>query len=98
MNKHFGHVNHFSFHGFITSCKLSPPSAATQLVYGLEAKLPLGSALLVSLQQVAAMVVGVVTPALVCPIAQIKTLITGVEATPEQIAPFIAAGIEVIQA
>ena len=42
----------------------SPPSAATQLVYGLEAKLPLGSALLVSLQQVAAMVVGVVTPAL----------------------------------
>ncbi len=42
--------------------------------------------------------IGIVTPALVCPIAQIKTLITGVEATLEQIAPFIAAGIEVIQA
>jgi len=40
----------------------------------------------------------VVKPALVCPIAQIKTLITGVEATPEAIAPFLAAGIEVIQA
>ncbi len=33
-------------------------------LYGLEAKLPLGTALLVSLQQVAAMAVGVVTPAL----------------------------------
>ena len=42
--------------------------------------------------------IGVVKPALVCPIAQIKTLITGVEATPEAIAPFLAAGIEVIQA
>jgi DeoR/GlpR family transcriptional regulator of sugar metabolism len=42
--------------------------------------------------------IGIVKPALVCPIAQIKTLITGVEATPEQIAPFVDAGIEVIQA
>jgi DeoR family transcriptional regulator of aga operon len=42
--------------------------------------------------------IGVVKPALVCPIGQIKTLITGVEAAPEAIAPFIAAGIQVIQA
>lgn len=35
------------------------------LLYGAEDRLPLGSALLVSLQQVAAMVVGVVTPALI---------------------------------
>ena len=35
------------------------------LLYGPEDRLPLGSALLVSLQQVAAMVVGVVTPALI---------------------------------
>jgi DeoR/GlpR family transcriptional regulator of sugar metabolism len=42
--------------------------------------------------------IGVVRPALVAPIGQIKTLITGVEATPRQIAPFVAAGIEVIQA
>jgi len=41
---------------------------------------------------------GVVKPALVCPIRQVKTLITGVEATPQQIAPFVSAGIEVIQA
>ncbi len=34
------------------------------MVYGLEDKLPLGTALLVSLQQVSAMVVGVITPAL----------------------------------
>jgi len=36
----------------------------TSLVYGLEDRLPLGSAVLVSLQQVSAMVVGVITPAL----------------------------------
>jgi DeoR family transcriptional regulator of aga operon len=41
---------------------------------------------------------GEVKPALVCPIKQIKTLITGVEATAEALAPFRAAGIEVIQA
>jgi NCS2 family nucleobase:cation symporter-2/xanthine permease XanP len=34
------------------------------MVYGLEDRLPLGTALLVSLQQVSAMVVGVITPAL----------------------------------
>jgi xanthine permease XanP len=38
--------------------------ASGVLVYGLEARLPLGTALLVSLQQVSAMVVGVITPAL----------------------------------
>jgi xanthine permease XanP len=37
----------------------------TTLVYGLEDELPLGPALLVSSQQVASMVVGVVTPALI---------------------------------
>jgi DeoR family transcriptional regulator of aga operon len=42
--------------------------------------------------------IGIVKPALICPIGQVKTLITGVEATPEQIAPFVATGIEVIQA
>ncbi|HZZ19145.1 MAG TPA: solute carrier family 23 protein [Opitutaceae bacterium] len=44
-----------------------PPSVgnASLLLYGPEEHLPLGSAVLVSLQQVAAMVVGVVTPALI---------------------------------
>ena len=42
--------------------------------------------------------IGVVKPALVCPIGQIKTLITGVEASAEAIAPFKAAGIQVVQA
>jgi xanthine permease XanP len=42
---------------------LSSPSRT--LIYGLEDRLPLGTALLVSLQQVAAMVVGVITPALI---------------------------------
>jgi len=42
----------------------APPASASNLVYGLEARLPLGPAILVSLQQVTAMVVGVVTPAL----------------------------------
>ena len=41
---------------------------------------------------------GEIKPALVCPIKQIKTLVTGVEATAEALAPFRAAGIEVIQA
>jgi DeoR family transcriptional regulator of aga operon len=41
---------------------------------------------------------GEVKPALICPIRQIQTLITGVEATEEALAPFRAAGIEVIQA
>ena len=46
--------------------ELNPPRAAPRpaLLYGPEDRLPLGPALLVSLQQVAAMVVGVVTPAL----------------------------------
>jgi len=45
----------------------TPPKAgsASLLLYGPEEHLPLGSAVLVSLQQVAAMVVGVVTPALI---------------------------------
>ena len=38
-----------------------PPNG---LVYGLEDRMPPGAALLVSLQQVSAMVVGVITPAL----------------------------------
>jgi DeoR family transcriptional regulator of aga operon len=42
--------------------------------------------------------IGVVKPALVCPIGHIRTLVTGAEASPEAIAPFHAAGIEVIQA
>ena len=42
--------------------------------------------------------IGVVKPALVCPLGQIKTLITGVEASAEAIAPFKAAGILVVQA
>ena len=42
--------------------------------------------------------IGVVKPALVCSMGQIKTLITGVEATAEAIAPFLAAGVEVIRA
>jgi NCS2 family nucleobase:cation symporter-2/xanthine permease XanP len=41
------------------------PSADQGLVYGLEARVPLGTALLVSLQQVAAMVVGTITPPLI---------------------------------
>ncbi|HMD62187.1 MAG TPA: solute carrier family 23 protein, partial [Opitutaceae bacterium] len=41
------------------------PPPASLLLYGPEDHLPLGSAILVSLQQVAAMVVGVVTPALI---------------------------------
>jgi NCS2 family nucleobase:cation symporter-2/xanthine permease XanP len=43
----------------------APAAAAGILIYGPEDHLPLGSAILVSLQQVAAMVVGVVTPALI---------------------------------
>jgi xanthine permease XanP len=43
----------------------APAAAASILIYGPEDHLPLGSAILVSLQQVAAMVVGVVTPALI---------------------------------
>jgi xanthine permease XanP len=45
----------------------TPPKTghASLLLYGPEEHLPLGSAILVSLQQVAAMVVGVVTPALI---------------------------------
>jgi NCS2 family nucleobase:cation symporter-2/xanthine permease XanP len=43
----------------------APAGAASILIYGPEDHLPLGSAILVSLQQVAAMVVGVVTPALI---------------------------------
>jgi xanthine permease XanP len=45
----------------------TPPTAKplSLLVYGPEDHLPLGPAILVSLQQVAAMVVGVVTPALI---------------------------------
>lgn len=42
---------------------LVPPRSI--MIYGPEDRLPLGAALLVSLQQVAAMVVGVVTPALI---------------------------------
>jgi DeoR family transcriptional regulator of aga operon len=42
--------------------------------------------------------IGVVKPAVICPINQVKTLITGVEATREQLEPFRALGIEVIQA
>ena len=41
------------------------PATPTFLLYGPEDRLPLGTALLVSLQQVAAMVVGVITPALI---------------------------------
>ena len=41
---------------------------------------------------------GVVKPAMVCPTHQLTTLVTGVEASAEAIAPFLAAGIEVIQA
>jgi NCS2 family nucleobase:cation symporter-2/xanthine permease XanP len=44
---------------------LRPAGPTGNLLYGPEDHLPLGSALLVSLQQVAAMVVGVVTPALI---------------------------------
>ncbi len=40
-------------------------SKSTQLVYGLEARVPLGPALLVSFQHVSAMVVGTITPALI---------------------------------
>ncbi len=43
----------------------APAGAPSVLLYGPEDHLPLGSAILVSLQQVAAMVVGVVTPALI---------------------------------
>jgi len=42
--------------------------------------------------------IGAVKPALVCPVAQIKTFVTDSSATEEQLAPFRAAGIEVIQA
>jgi len=41
---------------------------------------------------------GVAKPALICATGQIKTLITGVEAAPEAVAPFLDAGIEVVQA
>jgi len=41
------------------------PTADRVLVYGLEDRVPLGAALLVSLQQVAAMVVGTITPPLI---------------------------------
>jgi xanthine permease XanP len=41
------------------------PSADRPLVYGLEDRVPLGTALLVSFQQVAAMVVGTITPPLI---------------------------------
>ncbi len=44
---------------------LLPMGYGGVLLYGTEDRLPLGSAILVSLQQVAAMVVGVVTPALI---------------------------------
>lgn len=40
-------------------------SASTSLVYGIEERVPPGAALLVSLQQVAAMVVGTITPPLI---------------------------------
>jgi xanthine permease XanP len=40
------------------------PAPPNGLVYGIEDRMPAGTALLVSLQQVAAMVVGVITPAL----------------------------------
>jgi len=40
------------------------PRRPARLVYGLDDRLPPGPALLVSLQQVSAMVVGVITPAL----------------------------------
>lgn len=43
----------------------SPSGPPGRLIYGPEDRLPLGTALLVSLQQVAAMVVGVITPALI---------------------------------
>jgi xanthine permease XanP len=43
----------------------APQTRPIALIYGLEDRLPLGTALLVSLQQVAAMVVGVITPALI---------------------------------
>ena len=45
-----------------------PPASAPKthsLIYGVEDRMPLGTALLVSFQQVAAMVVGVITPALI---------------------------------
>jgi uracil-xanthine permease len=41
------------------------PAADRGLVYGLEDRVPLGAALLVSVQQVAAMVVGTITPPLI---------------------------------
>src|ERR1700761_1177601 len=40
--------------------------------------------------------IGAVKPALVCPIAQIKTFVTDSHATPEQVATFRAAGVHVI--
>jgi xanthine permease XanP len=43
----------------------SGPSTPTSLVYGLEERVPFGPALLVSAQQVAAMVVGTITPPLI---------------------------------
>ena len=42
--------------------------------------------------------IGAVKPALVCPIAQIKTFVTDSGATEEQLAPFRETGIEIIQA
>jgi NCS2 family nucleobase:cation symporter-2/xanthine permease XanP len=44
---------------------LATAAARRVLIYGVEDRLPLGTALLVSLQQVGAMVVGVITPALI---------------------------------
>ncbi|MBC7367532.1 MAG: uracil-xanthine permease, partial [Undibacterium sp.] len=43
----------------------SPPEKSPALVYGLEDRVPLVPAILVSFQQVSAMVVGTITPALI---------------------------------
>ncbi|MEY3252353.1 MAG: Xanthine permease XanP, partial [Pseudomonadota bacterium] len=54
--------------GWIRMEILPPPASPEKLshiVYGLEDKIPLGPALLVGVQQVAAMVVGTITPPLI---------------------------------
>lgn len=52
-----------------TRMEILPPPASPEklspIVYGLEDKIPLGPALLVGVQQVAAMVVGTITPPLI---------------------------------
>lgn len=50
---------------FPVSMHDAPSASAPKMIYGLEDRLPIGTALLVSFQQVVAMVVGTITPTLI---------------------------------